>query len=188
MLRDKRWPWISLALVAAGLILAGTALTALAQCGENPPSSCLTCHEKTDPVLDNGEWHQIHARKDICVNCHGGNALAPDKAQAHLGMVAQPLGDTYLSCHSCHPDDYPTRAAQFGAQLGVTPQSERTPTPCPTGVASGQTVIVLPTPASLTPLISFTPASVQLVWPVLLAVVALALMAWIALGWRRASG
>lgn len=182
MFRNQRWPWISLALVAAGLFLAATAVTALAQCGENPPSSCLSCHQQTDPILDKGEWHQIHSRKDICVNCHGGNALAADKAQAHLGLVAQPLGDTYLSCHACHPDDYPVRAARFGAALGIVPQSEPTPTPRPTSTGGAQALIVLPTLAPLTNPIQL---SMPLAWA--LAVVTLALMAWIALGWRRAA-
>ena len=102
----------------------------LAQCGEppEPRSSCITCHEKEAPVSDRGEWHIIHAAKDICINCHGGNASAMDKNLAHEGLMAHPLTDIYTECHSCHPD-YEARAAQFAPALGVTPGSCATPTP-----------------------------------------------------------
>ena len=46
-----------------------------------------------------------------------------DKDQAHVGVMRNPLGDTYLSCHQCHPDDYQQRAEKFAVVLGVTPQS-----------------------------------------------------------------
>ncbi len=101
---------------------------ALAQCGEPPKSTCMTCHAKEAPVSEKGEWHIIHAGKDICVNCHGGNATAADKNLAHEGIMAQPLADIYTDCHSCHPD-YEARAAQFAPTLGVTPGSCATPTP-----------------------------------------------------------
>jgi hypothetical protein len=96
--------------------------------------------------------------------------------------VVQPLGDTYLSCHSYHPDDYPVRAARFGAALGIVPQSEITPTPRPAVTASGQTVILLPTPALLP---DFAPLATHLVWPLLL--IALVLLVWIAARQRPVS-
>ena len=46
-----------------------------------------------------------------------------DKDQAHVGVMRNPLGDTYLSCHQCHPDDYQQRAEKFAVVLNVTPQS-----------------------------------------------------------------
>ena len=100
----------------------------LAQCEIPQPSSCTTCHQSQDPVADKGEWHSIHASKDICINCHGGNGTAMDKDAAHLGMVAKPLSDVYTDCHSCHPDDYQARAGEFAATLQVTPGSCVTPT------------------------------------------------------------
>jgi hypothetical protein len=45
-----------------------------------------------------------------------------DKDQAHVGMMSNPLDDTYLSCHACHTD-YQQRAEKFAVMLGVTPQS-----------------------------------------------------------------
>ena len=74
-----------------GMIAFLGATSARAQCGEPPLSSCATCHAIEDPVNENGEWHIIHAAKDICINCHGGNASAaaegtgaskPDSASA----------------------------------------------------------------------------------------------------------
>ena len=107
-----------------------------AQCGEPPASSCMTCHEKEAPVSNQGEWHVIHAGKDICVNCHGGNAGAMDKNLAHAGMTSHPLADIYTDCHSCHPD-YEARAAKFASTLGVTPASCATPTPAAIGNVPG---------------------------------------------------
>lgn len=116
--------------VLAGMlaVLAMGAAPARAQCAEPQPSSCVTCHAQEDPVNEKGEWHIIHASKDICINCHGGNGSATDKDLAHEGIMAHPLDDIYTDCHSCHPD-YATRAAKFAPILGVTPGSCATPTP-----------------------------------------------------------
>ncbi len=135
-------PYLVIALLVAGIIgWATSPAPAFAQCGEPPKSSCTTCHEKEDPVATKGEWHQIHAAKDVCTSCHGGNATAADKAGAHLTLVAQPLSDIYTDCHSCHPDDYVTRADRFGAQLSVTPGSCATPTAAPTSAAAAALVV-----------------------------------------------
>lgn len=94
--------------LAMGLAL-WTESSALAQCGDTPvKSSCITCHEKEDPVYGLGEWHTIHAREDCCTNSHGGNFSAMDKDLAHEGPVANPISDIYTNCHGCYPDDYTT--------------------------------------------------------------------------------
>jgi hypothetical protein len=119
---------------------------AFAQCGDTPPkSSCITCHEIEDPVYQNGEWHGIHALKDCCTNCHGGNCRMMDKTQAHEGLVAHPLDDIYTNCYPCHPYDYQERAAPFGALLGVIPSSRETPTPVPTSPVIEHPMVILPT-------------------------------------------
>ncbi len=142
----------ALAVVAlATLAWAVSAVPAHAQCGEPPKSSCATCHEKRDPVATKGEWHQIHATKDICINCHGGNATAADEAGAHQTMVAQPLADIYTDCHSCHPEDYTSRAERFAAEIGVTPASCPTPTPAPAAASGGSPIIMSPPTAAATP-------------------------------------
>jgi hypothetical protein len=120
-----------------GIITLFGATPVLAQCGEPPPSSCVTCHAKEDPISEKGEWHIIHASKDICIDCHGGNATAADKDLAHESLTANPLDDIYTDCHSCHPD-YDARAARFAPTLGVTPGSCATPTPIPFANHSSQ--------------------------------------------------
>jgi hypothetical protein len=124
--------------VLAGMLvlLATGAAPARAQCAGPQQSSCTTCHAQEDPVNEKGEWHIIHASKDICINCHGGNGSATDKDLAHEGIMAHPLDDIYTDCHSCHPD-YATRAAQFAPILGVTPGSCATPTPAAVSNISG---------------------------------------------------
>jgi hypothetical protein len=125
---------------------------ALAQCGggdQPPESSCCACHAIAHPVLGQGEWHEIHARKDCCWNCHGGNDQAQDKDLAHIGLVSHPLEDPYTNCHACHPDDYQQRAERFAVALGVTPVSSKplTPTLVALVPSGGQTF----TPSPLTP-------------------------------------
>ncbi|HTP11208.1 MAG TPA: hypothetical protein VMP08_23295 [Anaerolineae bacterium] len=131
--RSSRWLVAALSVLVVGLILCLTPAVVSAQgggvpessgCSYPPPSSCLTCHAQVDPVAAKGEWHIIHARNDFCRNCHGGDDRTMDKDQAHAGMIANPLDDTYLSCHACHTD-YQQRAEKFAVILGVTPQSHK---------------------------------------------------------------
>lgn len=112
----------SLMMLAIGLVVLFVPQTVVAQC-EDPKPSCCTCHATAHPVTDQGEWHTIHARKECCRSCHGGNDQAQDKETAHIGIVLDPLTDTYTSCHSCHPDDYRQRAEVFAVALHVTPMS-----------------------------------------------------------------
>ena len=126
--------WLAFAVSAfvVGLVLCLTPAVVSAQgggvpesseCSDPPESSCTTCHAQTDPIATEGEWHVVHARNDFCRNCHGGDDRTLDQDQAHVGMMSNPLDDTYLSCHQCHPDDYQQRAEKFAVTLGVTPQS-----------------------------------------------------------------
>ncbi len=109
----------SLSMVLLGLMVVLTPQAAVAQC-EDPQPSCCTCHAIAHPVFEQGEWHAIHARKECCRSCHGGNDRAQDEAAAHVGIVPNPLTDTYTSCHQCHPDDYQQRAERFAVVLHVT--------------------------------------------------------------------
>ena len=130
--------WFFISSLAGIIVLLGVRTAPVrAQCGEPQPSSCTTCHAREDPVSEKGEWHIIHASKDICINCHGGNGSAMDKDLAHEGLMAHPLDDIYTDCHSCHPD-YDARAAQFAPTLGVTPGSCATPTPVPISNIPGE--------------------------------------------------
>jgi hypothetical protein len=145
-------------LVIIGLLILGssvliwgmTPMPVAAQCGSNPPpdSSCYTCHTQDNPVSGNEEWHGIHANKDCCAKCHGGNCSTMDKTLAHQGMIANPLSDIYTNCHSCHPEDYQQVAETFAMELGITPGSIATPTPAPPEKVTANSLIILPSPGS----------------------------------------
>lgn len=113
---------VSLVLLAIGLVMLFLPQAVVAQCNDQKPSCC-TCHATAHPVVDQGDWHTIHARKECCRACHGGNDQAQDKETAHAGIVLNPLTDTYMACHQCHPDDYRQRAEVFAVALHITPQS-----------------------------------------------------------------
>jgi hypothetical protein len=126
-----------------------------AQCGTWPVGSCVTCHIEQAPVYDEGHWHSVHARRDCCTNCHGGNCSATEKELAHVGLIANPLEDVYTNCHACHPDDYWQRAEVFAAELDITPASRSTPTPVATSdPASRRPQIDILPPPGPPPLIS----------------------------------
>lgn len=136
---SRKWFFLGSFITFLGVMVVLVILTASpvqAQCGVTQPSSCTTCHAQEDPVNGKGEWHIIHASKDICINCHGGNAAAMDKDLAHESLTANPLSDIYTDCHSCHPD-YDARAQVFASTMGVTPGSCATPTPVPVSNISG---------------------------------------------------
>jgi hypothetical protein len=137
----------------AGLIWALTPSPVAAECGSNPPpdSSCYTCHVQEHPVAGNGDWHGIHANKDCCAKCHGGNCSTMDEASAHEGMIANPLSDIYTNCHSCHPDDYQVVAKTFAMALGITPASIATPTPVSAEKVNANALVILPSPDSNSP-------------------------------------
>jgi len=122
---------------------------ALTQCGDTPEeSTCKTCHDESYPVDGTGEWHDIHARKDCCWNCHGGNSRSLNTETAHSGMLLNPLTNTYQDCYACHPYDYDERAVVFGTQLNVETGSS-TPTPVIAAIparlpAESRQIVILP--------------------------------------------
>ena len=132
-LRPTHWfNWLVLAVIFA--LFGMSPQTALAQCGDIPEeSTCKTCHEEAYPVYGTGEWHDIHARKDCCWNCHGGNSQSMDQDIAHAGMTLNPLTDTYQDCYACHPYDYDDRAVAFGTLLKYGTRPDH-----PNPVSSGQ--------------------------------------------------
>ena len=172
------WLVASFIILAIGLIVLFAPQAAIAQC-EDPQPSCCACHATAHPVTNEGEWHTVHARKECCRACHGGNDRTNDKETAHVGMTLHPLQDTYLACHQCHPDDYQQRAEIFAVALHVTPQSSE-PTAHPAVAAS------TPPPMIVTPL---SPSAEQAApvweWPVLLAIAILAIGGAV-IWWKRA--
>jgi hypothetical protein len=151
----KRLLVVFIGLLCLGLAVFVWAMTpspVAAQCGSNPPpnSSCYTCHVQENPESEIGDWHGTHGRSDCCAKCHGGNCSTMDADLAHQGVVANPLSDIYTNCHSCHPDDYLTRADVFAAELGITPGSSPTATPAPTGKVNASPLVILPAPEPAT--------------------------------------
>lgn len=181
----RKWFWLGsftsffVVMAVLGIFIVSPAQ---AQCGDTPAdSSCITCHEYqgADPVYGKGEWHEIHALKDCCWNCHGGNTQAQDKDLAHEGIIAQPLQDVYSDCACCHPEDYYQRAEQFAAALDITPGCSLTPTAVAVAMVQSNPLVILPPPSA--PATSFP-------WPVaILGAVVLVLMisAFIFLGRRK---
>ncbi len=151
-----------------GLLALSLPSVAFAQCGEPPVSSCRTCH----PEALSGEWHAIHANQDLCLNCHGGNGTSAEVSIAHRGMNADPLADIYTDCHSCHPDDYTTRAQRFAGALGRTAGSCMTPTPVPAEPVSYHPVVIPPAPAVQA---AHTPSAPSLIFGVTVLVFGLGL-------------
>jgi hypothetical protein len=99
-------------------VWAITPIVARAQCG-TIESSCYACHAKTNAGGSVAEWHTTFGHRYACWSCHGGNDTAPDKDQAHVGMVLNPLDDAYTNCYFCHPADYQQRAQQLTQMLGT---------------------------------------------------------------------
>jgi hypothetical protein len=170
---------VSLIMLAIGLVVLFTPQAVVAQCEDQKPSCC-TCHATAHPIANEGEWHNIHARKECCRACHGGNDQAQDKETAHVGIVLDPLADTYLSCHACHPDDYRQRAEVFAVALHVTPQSSEPLT---------QTVVFQPPnsvppinlPGAATPMSTTSPKP----WLWALVVMVAVVLVGLAVIWRR---
>ena len=168
----------SLVVLAIGLVVLFVPQAATAQC-EDPQPSCCTCHAAAHPVGEQGEWHTIHARKECCRACHGGNDRTDDEDAAHVGMTLHPLDDTYLACHQCHPDDYRQRAEVFAVALSVTPQSSE-PTARPAVAES------TPPPMIVTALPEAAANATSVWdWPVILVIAILALG--LVVIWRRRS-
>lgn len=143
---------IGAALLLAAMLLSLPAEPASAQCGDIPTStSCYACHEEQQayPVYGKGDWHDIHAAKDCCWNCHGGNTQSNDKELAHVGMTTQPLKDIFTDCYGCHPQDYEARAVRFALLLGVTPESRPTPTPHPLAAVVDHPIVLQPPPVQI---------------------------------------
>jgi len=125
-----------------------------AQCGTGQQvSSCKNCHELLTPAFSKSEWHSLHAGKNTCVDCHGGNATDMDKTQAHVGIFANPLTGVYTNCHSCHPSSYQDRAENFGEILHFTPTGLNAPISYnqPLSKKVVENTIVMRTPDTITP-------------------------------------
>ncbi len=130
--------WARLLLVIAAVVLVNPIAPVYAQCTSNA-SSCVSCHETQGlrPVLQSAQpWHVHHGFGDLCAACHGGDAAATPKAQAHVGL-RKPLADPALSCAGCHARDAVARAEQYAsAAARLAPAA---PSPAPSATTSSAT-------------------------------------------------
>jgi hypothetical protein len=163
-----------LIMLTIGLVVLFAPQTVVAQCEDQKPSCC-TCHATAHPVINQGEWHTIHARKECCRSCHGGNDQAQDKETAHVGLTLHPLDDTYLACHQCHPDDYRQRAEVFAVALHVTPMSSE-PLTQTIAFQPPSSVPPIKLPAETTPISTTSPTPWLWVLAIIVAVMLIGLM------------
>jgi hypothetical protein len=113
-----------------GIILVAAAALALpAQAASTPPQAeipssepaCNACHDNLYYMYDNGKAYCVAEARGRCVDCHGGDPAALDKATAHAGMAAHPVTDGDISsCQNCHPQDYDARIQTFGDIAGYS--------------------------------------------------------------------
>jgi nitrate/TMAO reductase-like tetraheme cytochrome c subunit len=83
--------------------------------------ACNSCHDNLYYNYDLGKSYCVSKARTRCVDCHGGDPLALDKATAHTNLVAWPVwaGD-YSNCQSCHPQDAEARVKKFAAIAGFS--------------------------------------------------------------------
>jgi hypothetical protein len=130
----------ALSLVLLGVTLALGSPVAHAQTVEppaEPDAQCVACHQDLYFRYDTGKWHCLCAASPGCIHCHGGQPDTADEAQAHAGMIANPLQNDAAVCQECHCDDCQERVDEFMALAGGTVTSGRgrtypTPGPEPT--------------------------------------------------------
>lgn len=104
-----RW----LIVVVAAILSVGAAQTARAQPGPRA-NTCLACHatQKDSRLAAPAvlfSQTDIHRESGfVCVDCHGGNGLAPGEAAAHdasQGFKGKPAGQAQIAaCARCHSD------------------------------------------------------------------------------------
>jgi hypothetical protein len=111
---------------SAGLVLVVAlflaAPAALAQ-DNLPPAgadNCLACHEDLYYLHDTGKWHCLCDATPGCRHCHGGQPGTLAEAEAHGGMIANPLQENAAVCQQCHCDDCQKHVDQFLAVAGGT--------------------------------------------------------------------
>ncbi len=94
-------------LLFVGLLarIQGTATVHAQSPTQSSAPACITCHENQYYLYDAGTWYCITEARDRCVNCHAGDANALTEQEAHVGLVANPFGDSGKRCQECHAED-----------------------------------------------------------------------------------
>jgi hypothetical protein len=123
MKRLATWSAVGIAIVMTVLIfLPASAAAPQALPGDSTTEpACNACHDNLYYLYDNGKAYCVGAARTRCVDCHGGDPAALDKAAAHAGMAAHPVTDGDISsCQNCHPQDYDARIQTFGDIAGYS--------------------------------------------------------------------
>ena len=107
-------------------------------------------------------WHSQHALYDFCDVCHGGDKVAPDKQNAHVGIKTK-FSDLTQSCTNCHASDLDQRIKTYSDVLGVQVQvpsvsAACTPTP---GFFQGADLFTNPIPQNPASTLQAPPAGSQ---------------------------
>lgn len=99
--------------VAVGL-LAVTWSVAHGDTDDSEPQGCLTCHQGIEPIREEGsqmmveilELGEAYDDPGGCTVCHGGDASASEKEEAHAGFYPDP-GSPWVNeetCGQCHEE------------------------------------------------------------------------------------
>jgi len=138
-------------LVLAGLALAGVALGALPATAQRalpapPKNTCIDCHSDPNFLVQNKKLYDyyknwqlsVHKQENVtCVDCHGGNPQAPDKATAHGGKAmgasdpASPISYQNVpgTCARCHEDVYRNfQQSEHFKHIQSSPEKKQGPT------------------------------------------------------------
>ena len=97
-----RWLLSLLAFLALGIVFLGTVwMSARPLPKISKPDQCMQCHSDMSDI-DHAHPTEIFG----CAKCHGGNAFATDKQNAHKGIVRNPsrLEHAVIFCSECHSD------------------------------------------------------------------------------------
>ncbi|MFZ6031191.1 MAG: hypothetical protein ACOYYS_26070 [Chloroflexota bacterium] len=116
----KTWMALGIFLFLLGWSALGGAPVARAQ-SDTPQSgeACHGCHERVYQLYDTGKSFCLCAEKMTCTCCHGGNAASAVEAEAHEGMVANPVSEEAVPCRKCHTEDAEARVEKFATMAGM---------------------------------------------------------------------
>jgi predicted CXXCH cytochrome family protein len=104
----------TLAAAGVGVVLVASAASAQSAAQSAAPNTCFSCHaplqdarlSKPAALFSAADVHR--ERGFACVDCHGGDASAADKARAHdaaRGFKGKPVGQAQIAaCARCHSD------------------------------------------------------------------------------------
>jgi hypothetical protein len=128
--------WILLA-----MLFLAPAFSVTAQ-AETPSqdAGCLSCHESLYQLYDTGKSFCLCAERMTCTCCHGGNPESVIEAEAHQGMVLNPVHEDAAPCQKCHPDDADAHIEKFAAVAGFRAfHATRAPAPAAAELSETET-------------------------------------------------